>query len=427
MYNIFTYWKNQIPTPNLTIEDSTPVKILDDSQISEYSTSFYQYSRTTLDVHFYTDDKKLSYLENIGSPFLDLNPAYSDINLFQFFVDFNFFNNVTARLSFDFKINLLESLLLFIGLLLSVAFSTVSERRFLGSLQRRRGPEVVGFWGLLQAIADAVKLLTKEIFIPSSSTGFLFRCTPYISILVALYMWPVIPFSENGAFMDVNLGLLFLYAMLSLHVYSVIFAGWASNSIYAFLGSLRCAAQMISYEVSLGLLFLCISIIHGNTMSLSAMVKSQSYMWLGIAMFPFFILFFAVSIAESNRAPFDLPEAESELVSGYNTEYSGVYFAFFFIGEYCHILLMCALMVVMFWGGWDPIYIFNIPILHEASSLIIFSIKILVLFYLFVLVRASLPRYRYDQLMQLGWKIFLPISISLFFLVSVYHMSYIFW
>jgi len=183
MYNIFTYWKNQIPTPNLTIEDTTPVKILDNSQISEYSTPFYQYSRTTLDIHFYTDDKKLSYLENIGSPFLDLNPAYSDINLFQFFVDFNFFNNVTARLSFDFKINLLESLLLFIGLLLSVAFSTVSERRFLGSLQRRRGPEVVGFWGLLQAIADALKLLSKETLIPSSSNIYIFIISPIFTFL----------------------------------------------------------------------------------------------------------------------------------------------------------------------------------------------------------------------------------------------------
>lgn len=326
---------------------------------------------------------------------------------------------------YDFKISLLEALLIFIGLLLSVAFATVSERKFLATMQRRRGPEVIGIWGLLQAIADAVKLLTKEIFIPSSSTGFLFRGAPYISILVALYMWPVIPFTEDGAFMDVNLSILFLYAMLSLHIYSVIFAGWASNSMYAFLGALRCAAQMISYEVSLGILFLSASIIHGNTMSLSAMVQSQNYIWLGVAMFPFFIIFFVISVAESNRAPFDLPEAESELVSGYNTEYSGVYFAFFFIGEYCHILLMCALMVVMFLGGWGPLSFFDTVILKDVAPITIFSAKVLILFYLFVGVRASLPRYRYDQLMQLGWKIFLPISIAIFFVVSVYHMSFV--
>ena len=353
-----------------------------------------------------------------------INSLYNIYNSFvTYFIKYFSFLFGVNDWGFDFRISLLESLLIFIGLLLAVAFATVSERKFLATMQRRRGPEVVGVWGLLQAIADAVKLLAKEIFIPSSSTGFLFRGAPYISILVALYMWPVIPFTEHGAFMDVNLSILFLYAMLSLHIYSVIFAGWASNSMYAFLGSLRCAAQMISYEVSLGILFLSASIIHGNTMSLSAMVQSQSYMWLGVAMFPFFILFFVISVAESNRAPFDLPEAESELVSGYNTEYSGVYFAFFFIGEYCQILLMCALMVIMFLGGWGPIIFFDTILLKDLPPITIFSLKVLILFYLFVVVRASLPRYRYDQLMQLGWKIFLPISISIFFFVSAYHMA----
>ena len=282
----------------------------------------------------------------------------------------------------------------------------------MGMLQRRRGPNVIGFFGLLQPFADALKLLTKETVIPGVANKLIFIFAPILTLALSLIGWIFIPFNLGSVLVDADFGLFFIFGISSLGVYGIIFSGWSSNSKYAFLGGLRSAAQMISYEVCLGLIVICIIIISGS-LNLSVIVLNQSYIWFFIPMFPMFLMFLVSILAETNRAPFDLPEAEAELVSGYNVEYSAVGFTLFFIGEYSSILLMCALTVTLFLGGWLPIYI--------GSGYFWFFFKFFIIGYFFVWVRASLPRFRYDQLMKLGWKVFLPLVLGfIIFYSSVY-------
>lgn len=295
-------------------------------------------------------------------------------------------------------------------LILSVAFFTLFERKVLAAMQRRRGPNVVGIFGLAQAIADGVKLILKETIIPNSANVIIFIFAPIITFILSLVGWAVMPFGSNIVISDVNLGILLIFAISSLNVYGIIMSGWASNSKYAFLGALRSSAQMISYEVSMGLLIMPVLLLSG-TANLTGIVYAQENMYHCIPLFPSFILFFISLLAETNRLPFDLPEAESELVSGYNVEYSSITFAFFFLAEYSSIILMSSLLVVLFLGGWLPI--FNISILYWIPGWIWFSFKVVFIMFLFIWVRATLPRYRYDQLMALGWKVILPISLGL--------------
>jgi NADH-quinone oxidoreductase subunit H len=295
-----------------------------------------------------------------------------------------------------------------VPLLISVAFLTLAERKIIGAMQRRVGPNVVGFAGLLQPFADGLKLFLKETIIPSHSNKLLFFLAPIITFFISLLIWAVIPFSEYVVMADINLGILYLFAISSLGVYGIIIAGWASNSKYAFLGCLRSAAQMISYEVSIGLIIISI-LMCANSLNLTEIVLSQKNMWYFIPHFPLLIMFFVSALAETNRPPFDLPEAEAELVSGYNVEYSAMGFALFFIGEYANIFLMSSLTVILFFGGWLP---FPFMDFYLIPSSFWFGIKLLFILFLFIWVRASLPRYRYDQLMQLGWKVFLPLSLA---------------
>ena len=309
---------------------------------------------------------------------------------------------------------LIKLLIFIIPLLLAVAFFTLVERKVMGSVQRRRGPNVVGFWGLLQPFADALKLLIKETVLPSQSNQLLFIFAPILTLFLSLLGWAVIPVSENNVFLELNIGLLYIFAISSLGVYGIIISGWSSNSKYAFLGALRSAAQMVSYEVSIGLIILVVVICAGS-LNIVTIVESQRTIWYGIPLFPIFIMFFVSTLAETNRPPFDLPEAEAELVAGYNVEYSAVGFALFFIGEYANILLMSSLSVLLFLGGWLPP--FNL-FFGYIPGIFWFNLKLLLLIFTFVWVRASFPRYRYDQLMRLGWKVFLPLSLSWVIFVS---------
>jgi len=293
-----------------------------------------------------------------------------------------------------------------IPLLLTVALLTLAERKVLASVQRRKGPNVVGFLGLMQPFADGFKLLIKETVLPSTSSKFLFIFSPIFTLFVSLISWSVVPFSEGVVFSDLNLGLLYLFAVSSLGVYGIILSGWASNSRYAFLGSLRSASQMISYEVSFALILVSL-ISCASSLNLSTVVLFQKNIWFIVPFFPLFFMFFVSILAETNRSPFDLPEAEAELVSGYNVEYSAAGFALFFVSEYCNIILMSSLCVVLFFGGWLSPFPF-----WEEAGFFWFSVKLLVFLFLFVWVRASFPRYRYDQLMRLGWKVFLPLSLG---------------
>lgn len=295
-----------------------------------------------------------------------------------------------------------------VPLLISVAFLTLAERKIIGAMQRRVGPNVIGFAGLLQPFADGLKLFLKETIIPSHSNKFLFFLAPIITFFISLLIWAVIPFSEYVVMADINLGVLYLFAISSLGVYGIIIAGWASNSKYAFLGCLRSAAQMISYEVSIGLIIISV-LMCANSLNLTEIVLSQKHIWYCIPHFPLLIMFFVSALAETNRPPFDLPEAEAELVSGYNVEYSAMGFALFFIGEYANIFLMSTLTVILFFGGWLPFPFLDFFFIPSSFW---FGIKLLVILFLFIWVRASLPRYRYDQLMQLGWKVFLPLSLA---------------
>jgi NADH-quinone oxidoreductase subunit H len=299
-----------------------------------------------------------------------------------------------------------------VPLLVCVAFFTVAERKIIGSIQRRRGPNVVGVFGILQAIADGLKLLLKESIVPSSSSKFLFIFAPMLTLFLSLVGWVVIPFNLGGVFSDMNLSLLFLFAISSLGVYGIIIAGWSSNSKYAFLGALRSAAQIISYEVSMGFIIVSVILCSGS-LNLSNIVLAQKNIWYFIPLFPIFILFFISSIAETNRHPFDLPEAEAELVSGYNVEYSAIGFALFFLGEYGNIILISGLNVLLFFGGW----LSPLPFFIKDSSFF-FAIKTFFFLLLFIWARAAFPRYRYDQLIRLGWKVFLPCSIGWVVLTS---------
>ena len=312
---------------------------------------------------------------------------------------------------------LLKILSITIPLLLAVAFFTVAERKIMGAVQRRRGPNVIGFIGLLQALADGLKLFVKETTFPSNSNLTVFLLAPILSFLLSLIGWAVIPFSHTFVLADINLGILYIFAISSLNVYGLILAGWASNSKYAFLGALRSAAQMISYEISIGFIVLSIAVCVGS-LNLSKIVLAQKEIWFIVPLFPLFVMFYISMLAETNRHPFDLPEAEAELVSGYNVEYSAMTFALFFLAEYSNMLLMSSLSALLFFGGWMPL--FDIFPLDLIPGTIWFSLKVAIGAVFFILTRATLPRYRYDQLMHLGWKCFLPLAIGyLMFTIGV--------
>jgi NADH-quinone oxidoreductase subunit H len=299
----------------------------------------------------------------------------------------------------------------------SVALIVWLDRRVWAFVQKRQGPNVVGPFGLLQSLADALKYIFKEIIIPSSSNKVIFILAPIVTMTLALIAWAVIPFSATQVLADINVGILYLFAVSSLGVYGIIMGGWASNSKYPFLGAIRSAAQMVSYEVSIGVIIINVLLCVGS-LNLNDIVIAQQNMWFIIPLFPMFVIFFISALAETNRPPFDLPEAEAELVAGYQTEYSGMMYAMFWLGEYANILLMCAMGAILFLGGWmSPIELYPFTLVPGAIWLIL---KILFLFILFALVKAIVPRYRYDQLMRLGWKVFLPLSLTWVVLTASY-------
>ena len=308
-------------------------------------------------------------------------------------------------------------LFLLIPILVTVAMIVWLDRRIWALVQKRRGPNVVGPFGLLQSLADALKYVFKEIIIPSSSNKIIFILAPIVTMTLALIAWAVIPFGYTLVLANINVGILYLFAISSLGVYGIIMGGWASNSKYPFLGSIRSAAQMVSYEVSIGIIIINVLLCVGS-LNLNDIVLAQENIWFVIPLFPMFVIFFISALAETNRPPFDLPEAEAELVAGYQTEYSGMMYAMFWLGEYANILLMCAMGSILFLGGWlSPIEIYPFNLIPSPLWLIF---KILFLFILFALVKATVPRYRYDQLMRLGWKIFLPLSLIWVVLTASY-------
>ena len=308
-------------------------------------------------------------------------------------------------------------LFLLVPVLVSVALVVWLDRRVWAFVQKRQGPNVVGPFGLLQSLADALKYIFKEIIIPSSSNKVIFILAPIVTMTLALIAWAVIPFSATQVLADINVGILYLFAVSSLGVYGIIMGGWASNSKYPFLGAIRSAAQMVSYEVSIGVIIINVLLCVGS-LNLNDIVEAQQNLWFVIPLFPMFVIFFISALAETNRPPFDLPEAEAELVAGYQTEYSGMMYAMFWLGEYANILLMCAMGAILFLGGWlSPLDIYPFTLVPGAIWLIL---KILFLFILFALVKAIVPRYRYDQLMRLGWKVFLPLSLTWVVLTASY-------
>ena len=308
-------------------------------------------------------------------------------------------------------------LFLLVPVLVSVAMIVWLDRRIWAFVQKRKGPNVVGPFGLLQSLADALKYVFKEIIIPASSNKIIFIFAPIVTMTLALVAWAVIPFSEDFVISNINVGILYLFAVSSLGVYGIIMGGWASNSKYPFLGSIRSAAQMVSYEVSIGIIIINVLLCVGS-LNLTDIVLAQERIWFIIPLFPMFVIFFISALAETNRPPFDLPEAEAELVAGYQTEYSGMMYAMFWLGEYANILLMCSMGSILFLGGWlSPINIYPFDLIPSPIWLIL---KILLLFILFALVKATVPRYRYDQLMRLGWKIFLPFSLFWVVLTASY-------
>jgi NADH-quinone oxidoreductase subunit H len=296
-----------------------------------------------------------------------------------------------------------------VPLLISVAYLTLAERKVMASMQRRKGPNVVGLYGLLQPLADGLKLLVKEPVLPSNANTVLFAAAPIVTFLLSLIAWSVIPFGYGLVLSDLNVGILYIFAVSSLGVYGIILAGWSSNSKYAFLGALRSAAQMVSYEVSIGLIIITVLLCVGS-LNMSEIVMAQANMWYGVPLFPLLVLFFISCLAETNRAPFDLPEAEAELVAGYNVEYSSMGFALFFLGEYANMILMSSLCAILFLGGWLPAL--NIAAFHWLPGGFWLGLKVSFFLFLFIWVRAAFPRYRYDQLMRLGWKVFLPLSLA---------------
>ena len=308
-------------------------------------------------------------------------------------------------------------LFLLVPLLVAVAMIVWLDRRVWAFVQKRRGPNVVGPFGLFQSLADFLKYIFKEIIIPASANKVIFVLAPIITMTLALIAWAVIPFGESLVLSNINVGILYLFAVSSLGVYGIIMGGWASNSKYPFLGAIRSAAQMVSYEVSIGVIIINVLLCVGS-LNLNDIVLAQKNIWFVIPLFPMFVIFFISALAETNRPPFDLPEAEAELVAGYQTEYSGMMYAMFWLGEYANILLMCAMGSILFLGGWlSPLEMYPFNLIPSALWLIF---KILFLFILFALVKAIVPRYRYDQLMRLGWKIFLPLSLFWVVLTSSY-------
>jgi len=325
---------------------------------------------------------------------------------------------------FSFSIFIVQFLSLLVGILISVAFVVLFERKLMASVQRRRGPNVVGY-GLLQSFADALKVFLKETIVPSYANPSLFLLAPIFSFFCSLALWLVIPFESGAIMRDFHIGILYIFAISSLSVYGILFAGWSSNSKYAFLGGLRSAAQMISYEITIGCIFVCI-ILFSKSMHLGYIVEFQANLWYCIPLLIFWVIFFITALAETNRAPFDLPEAEAELVAGYNVEYSAMSFVLFFLSEYANIFFMSTLVSLLFLGGWySPINLLCVDYL-QSSSIFFLSLKIIFNLMLFVLVRAAYPRFRYDQLMRIGWKVFLPLTIALLYLESavIFFMEY---
>lgn len=348
----------------------------------------------------------------------------------------NTFNiyKISEFISLSFSQIFICSLLKIVCILIAVAYFTIAERKVMAAIQRRKGPNVVGFWGLLQPLADGAKLIFKELLIPTRANAIIFLIAPIMVLVLSILSWSVIPsglttnyneqmvnlfvsdfqhlnfkyITHNSTVADISYGVLFILAVSGLNVYGIIIAGWASNSKYAFLGSLRSAAQMISYEVSLGLLILPVILFSGSLNFTEIVTAQEKTGWFVLPLLPCAVMFFISMLAETNRAPFDLPEAEAELVAGYNVEYSSIIFAMFFLGEYSNMLMMATIMVLFFFGGWLP----PLQILSFISGNLWFSLKIVIFCFLFILVRASFPRYRYDQLMDIGWKIFLPLSLS---------------
>ena len=324
----------------------------------------------------------------------------------------------------DLLIIILKIALIIIPLLLFIAYLTYFERKVIGAMQLRKGPNVVGPFGLLQPVADGIKLLTKETIFPENSSKFLFILSPILTFALALMAWAVIPVDYKIVLSDINVGLMYIFAISSLGIYGIIVAGWSSNSRYAFLGSLRSAAQMISYEVSIGLIIISVLLSSGS-LNLTDIVMSQQNLWYVVPHFPMFVIFFISTLAETNRAPFDLPEAESELVAGYNVEYSSMSFGLFFLGEYGNMILMSSMSTILFLGGWLPP--FESQYFDFMPGYLWFLIKVVVLLFVFLWVRATLPRYRYDQLMTLGWKLFLPLSLLWIIITSsfIFFVEYV--
>lgn len=310
---------------------------------------------------------------------------------------------------FDVLIILGKILGLVLPLLIAVAYLTLLERKVIAAIQQRKGPNVEGVFGLLQPLADGLKLLLKETILPSRANTFIFLLAPILTFMLSLVSWAIVPIGDGMVIADLNIGLLYILSVSSLGVYGIITSGWSSNSKYAFLGSLRSAAQMVSYEVSIGLIVITVLMCAGS-LNLSQIVRSQEAIWYFIPLFPLFIMFFISILAETNRSPFDLPEAEAELVAGYNVEYSAMGFALFFLGEYANMILMCSMCTILFLGGWlPPLSIIPFTLIPGT---IWFGIKVVLLLFTFIWVRATFPRYRYDQLMRLGWKVFLPFSLG---------------
>nr|YP_009445890.1 NADH dehydrogenase subunit 1 [Betaphycus gelatinus]ATX68831.1 NADH dehydrogenase subunit 1 [Betaphycus gelatinus] len=317
--------------------------------------------------------------------------------------------------------NILKIILIVLPLLVAVAYMTLAERKVMAAMQRRKGPNVVGIFGLLQPLADGLKLFVKETVLPSSANLTIFVLAPILTFLLALISWCVVPVGEGKVYSDLNVGVLYILAISSLGVYGIITSGWSSNSKYAFLGALRSAAQMVSYEVSIGLILINVLLCAGS-LNLSTIVLSQQSIWFVFPLFPISIMFYISILAETNRAPFDLPEAEAELVAGYNVEYSAMGFALFFLGEYANMILMCSLSTIFFLGGWLPLC--NWVIFYWIPPTVWFGLKTTMLLFGFIWVRSSFPRYRYDQLMRLGWKILLPLSLGWVFLVAGILLSF---
>jgi len=317
--------------------------------------------------------------------------------------------------AWPFIIIVAEIVLILVPLLLAVAYLTLAERKVIAAMQLRKGPNVVGPFGLLQPIADGLKLFIKETVLPTRANKAVFIAAPMITFSLSLAAWAVIPFDKGLVLADINVGVLYLFAISSLGVYGIIMAGWSSNSRYAFLGALRSAAQMVSYEVSIGFVIITVLLLVGS-LNLSAIVEAQRHLWFFIPLFPMFVVFFISGLAETSRLPFDLPEAEAELVAGYNVEYSSMTFALFFLGEYANMILISAMTSILFLGGWLPPL--NVAPFTLVPGVVWFALKIAALLFVFIWVRATFPRYRYDQLMRLGWKVFLPVSLGFVVVVA---------